>query len=141
MIRGDTAMRRWQDAAAGRASRGRRGCSPSRDWAARWTDKRAYLPSASDALVAVREGACDPPSSTIAALGAADALSRMEEHAATLLREAPRRGRGVGRAEQGEAEGMGRECRPRKERAWQAMTGQWARDVAFDVYLDQEVPD
>ena len=25
--------------------------------------------------------------------------------------------------------------------AWKAMTAKWARDVAFDVYLDQEVPD
>ncbi|MCJ9708892.1 ABC transporter substrate-binding protein, partial [Bordetella hinzii] len=25
--------------------------------------------------------------------------------------------------------------------SWNAMTAKWARDVAFDVYLDQEVPD
>ncbi|CFD97959.1 substrate-binding protein [Bordetella pertussis] len=28
-----------------------------------------------------------------------------------------------------------------REGAWTAMTAKWARDVAFDVYLDQEVPD
>src|SRR5690606_41330675 len=29
----------------------------------------------------------------------------------------------------------------RQHGAWQAMIRKWARDVAFDVYLDQEVPD
>ena len=78
------------------------------------------------------------------AVGAADALSRVEE----ILVDAGRRGARAERAwlvsaaAPADRAWLAAEMRAwDRAGAWKALAAKWARDVAFDVYLDQEVPD
>lgn len=141
VIRSDTPMRRWQDT-AGRSICMADAAAGARDWAARWTDRVRTFRVPSDALVAVREGTCDLALIDDTVWAALMRFPEWKKFSATLPREAPTAERVWLVAGQGEAEWLGQEMRAwKKAGAWQAMTDQWARDVAFDVYLDQEVPD
>ncbi|WP_454674264.1 ABC transporter substrate-binding protein [Achromobacter pestifer] len=98
----------------------------------------------SDALVAVREGSCD--------IGLVDdvvwePLVRFPEwkkFSSTLTGDGARRER-VWLLSANDTPGralLADEMRAwDRGGAWKAMTAKWARDVAFDVYLDQEVAD
>ncbi|AKQ55476.1 ABC transporter substrate binding protein [Bordetella hinzii] len=140
VIRSDTPMRNWSQAAGKRVCMARANTRAQALARAHDAVVQPYrVPS--DALVAVREGQCD-----IALIddGVWNALMRFPEwrkFSSTL----PPEGR---RAELGwlapapEADWLQSEMRTwQANGSWNAMTAKWARDVAFDVYLDQEVPD
>ncbi|WP_251865401.1 transporter substrate-binding domain-containing protein [Achromobacter sp. Marseille-Q4962] len=143
VIRSDTAMRRGADA------RGRTACvaeaaRAAGELAESWGAQVRRYRVPSDALVAVREGACD--------LGLVDdavwePLMRFPEwkkFSATLAAEGARRERQWLLPEGDEASRQWLQARMRqwgRDGAWKEMAAKWARDVAFDVYLDQEVPD
>lgn len=143
VIRSDTRMRQGSDA------RGHSVCMAeaavgaqalARSWGA---VVRTYrVPS--DALVAVREGSCD--------IGLVDdvvwePLMRFPEwkkFSATLGADGARQERvwllpAADTATQAWLDARMREWA--RAGAWKALPAKWARDVAFDVYLDQEVAD
>lgn len=143
VIRSDTPMRRWQDA------RGRSVCMASAAFqaqalAARWGTVVRTFRVPSDALVAVREGACDIGLVDDTTWAALMKFPEWKKFSATLPPDGPPAERvwlaraGDGAAADWLAAAM---ADWRNEGAWQAMAGKWAREVAFDVYLDQEVPD
>lgn len=141
VIRDDTAMRRWPDA-AGRTACMSEAAVAAQALARRWGATVRVYRVPSDALVAVRQGQCD--------LGLVDDTVRAplmsypewKKFSATL----PLEGSAVehvwllrDKAEAGWLAGRMREWRGQE--GWRKMTSQWARNVAFDVYLDQSVPD
>jgi len=143
VIRSDTPMRRWQDA------RGRSVCMASAAFqaqalAARWGAVVRTFRVPSDALVAVREGACDIGLIDDATWNALMKFPEWKKFSATLPPDGPQAERvwlaraGDGAAADWLAAAM---ADWRSQGVWRAMTDKWARDVAFDVYLDQEVPD
>jgi polar amino acid transport system substrate-binding protein len=141
VIRDDTAMRRWPDV-AGHTVCMSEAAVAAQALARHWGAQVRVYPAPSGALVAVREGQCD--------LGLVDdtvwtplmgypewkkfsATLPLEGDAAEhvwLLRGKPEAGWLAGEMRSWRAQG-----------AWRKMTSQWARNVAFDVYLDQSVPD
>jgi len=143
IIRDDTRMRRWQDVAghsvcmAGEATQ-------ARALAARWGAQVRTFRVPSDALVAVREGACDIGLVDDAVWAPLMRYPEWKKFSATLPLDGPRVERvwQVSARHAPTADWLADEMRAwRRGDAWKAMTDQWARDVAFDVYLDQEVPD
>ncbi|WP_260986276.1 transporter substrate-binding domain-containing protein [Bordetella genomosp. 13] len=142
VIRGDTTMRRWQDvkghsvcmaAAAVQAQ------ELARHWGA--TVRTYRVPS--DALVATREGECDVAVIDDAVWAPLMRYPEWKKFSSTLAPDGPRAERVWLVAPQGgQAELLADAMRDwRRNGAWKAMADKWARDVAFDVYLDQEVPD
>lgn len=140
VIRGDTALRRWQDvaghsvcmadAAQGAQALARRHGATVRTYRA-----------PSDALVAVREGACDLALIDDAVWAPLMKFPEWKKFSATLAPQGPR-AELVWLAAPGDAAWLAAQMQAwRRDGAWTAMTAKWARDVAFDVYLDQEVPD
>jgi polar amino acid transport system substrate-binding protein len=142
VIRSDTTLRHWRDvkgltvcmsAAAFQAQ------ALARQWGAQVQSYR--VPS--DALVAVREGGCD--------VGVIDDLAweplmkfpEWKKFAATLPAAAARSERVWVLADDPVARAWLESAMQqwRRDNVVAAMVEQWARDVAFDVYLDQEVPD
>ena len=98
----------------------------------------------SDALVAVREGSCDIGLVDDAVWEPLVRFPEGKKFSSTLAADGARRERvwllaaddTAGRAL------LADEMRAwDRAGAWKAMTAKWARDVAFDVYLDQEVAD
>lgn len=141
VIRDDTAMRRWSDV-AGHTVCMSEAAAAAQALALRWGAKVRTYPVPSGALVAVREGRCD--------LGLVDDTVRTplmrypewKKYSATL----PLEGASVehvwllrGKPEAGWLDSEMRAWRG--QGAWRDMAAQWARNVAFDVYLDQSVPD
>ncbi|MBV7485914.1 transporter substrate-binding domain-containing protein [Bordetella sp. BOR01] len=143
VIRSDTALRNW------RQVKGRSVCMSTaavqaQALAAHWGAIVRTYRVPSDALVAVREGACDIGLVDDTTWAALMQFPEWKKFSATLPLDGPEAERvwlvraddtAAGRwlaAAMREWQGQG---------AWRAMTGKWARDVAFDVYLDQEVPD
>ena len=98
----------------------------------------------SDALVAVREGACDIALVDDAAWEPLVRFPEWKKFSSTLAADGDRHERVWLLPAQDAAS---RDWLAAEMRAWdragavKAMTAKWARDVAFDVYLDQEVPD
>jgi polar amino acid transport system substrate-binding protein len=141
VIRDDTAMRRWPDV-AGHTVCMSEAAVAAQSLARRWGAKVRTYPVPSAALVAVREGQCD--------LGLIDdtvwkPLMRYPEwkkYSATLPLNGPALEHVWLVRDKPEAGWLDSEMRVwRGQGAWREMTAQWARDVAFDVYLDQDVPD
>lgn len=141
VIRGDTSLRRWPDVAGHTVCMADAAVS-AQALAQRWGAKVQTYPVPSAALVAVREGKCD--------LGLVDdtvwaplmGYPEWKKYSATLPLDGPALTRVWLVHGQPEAGWLNREMHAwRGQGAWKAMTAQWARDVAFDVYLDQEVPD
>ncbi|WP_459614220.1 type 2 periplasmic-binding domain-containing protein [Bordetella sp. 2513F-2] len=140
VIRSDTPMRRWQDV-AGRSVCMAADAEQARAWAERWQAQVQVHRVPSDALVAVREGRCDVGLVDDTVWAPLMRFPEWKKFAATLPVEGPRAQR-VWLAPEADAAWLQAEMRRwRREGVWEAMAGQWARDVAFDVYLDQEVPD
>ncbi|ARP95415.1 transporter substrate-binding domain-containing protein [Bordetella genomosp. 13] len=142
VIRSDTPMRRWQDA-AGRSVCMAGAAAHAQELAARWGAKVRTFRVPSDALVAVREGACDIGMIDDAVWAPLMRFPEWKNFSATLPLDGPLAERvWLVAGQGGQAEWLERQMRQwRRDGAWKTMTDQWARDVAFDVYLDQEVPD
>ncbi|MCH1995613.1 transporter substrate-binding domain-containing protein [Achromobacter xylosoxidans] len=143
VIRSDTRMRQGSDA------RGRSVCMAeaavgaqalARGWGA---VVRTYrVPS--DALVAVREGSCDVGLIDDAVWEPLMRFPEWKKFSATLRPDGARSERvwllpAADTATQSWLDARMREWA--RADAWKALTAKWARDVAFDVYLDQEVAD
>ena len=142
VIRSDTRMRSGAD------TRGRRVCmaqaataaqAQARAWGRGAHLSRAFRCAGGGARGRLRRGP-----HRRRAVGAADALSRVEE----VLVDAGRRGARAERAwlvsaaAPADRAWLAAEMRAwDRAGAWKALAAKWARDVAFDVYLDQEVPD
>jgi len=143
VIRSDTALRRWQDV-AGRSVCMASAAVQAQELAARWGARVQTYRVPSDALVAVREGACDLGLVDDAVWAPLMRFPEWKKFSATLPAEGPRAQRVwlVAARDAAAATWLAAEMRDwTRTGAWQAMTAQWARDVAFDVYLDQEVAD
>jgi len=143
VIRSDTALRRWSQV------KGRSVCMSSAAFqaqalAAHWGATVRTFRVPSDALVAVREGACDIGLIDDAAWGPLMQFPEWKKFSATLPADGPVAER-VWLARAGDEASVrwlaAAMQQWRQQGAWQAMIRKWARDVAFDVYLDQEVPD
>ncbi|BDC27078.1 Bacterial extracellular solute-binding proteins, family 3 [Bordetella parapertussis] len=140
VIRGDTALRRWQDVAGhsvcmADAAQGAQALAQRHG-----ATVRTYR-APSDALVAVREGACDLALIDDAVWAPLMKFPEWKKFSATLAPQGPR-AELVWVAAPADAAWLAAQMQAwRREGAWTAMTAKWARDVAFDVYLDQEVPD
>ncbi|WP_231886110.1 type 2 periplasmic-binding domain-containing protein [Bordetella ansorpii] len=142
VIRSDTAMRRWQDV---------KGRSVCMSFAAVQAQEVARQSGAtvrmhrvpSDALVAAREGGCDVAVIDDTVWAPLMRYPEWKKFSSTLALEGPRAERVWLVATQGGQAALlaGTMREWRRNGAWKAMADQWARDVAFDVYLDQEVPD
>lgn len=143
LIRSDTTMRKPADV------RGRSVCvaeaaTQARTLAESWGAVVRTYRVPSDALVAVREGNCDIGLVDDAVWEPLVRFPEWKKFSSTLAADGARRERvwllaaddTVGRAL------LADEMRAwDRAGAWKAMTAKWARDVAFDVYLDQEVAD
>ncbi|MGY6269210.1 transporter substrate-binding domain-containing protein [Achromobacter denitrificans] len=143
VIRSDTRLRRPADA------RGRSVCmaeaaTASRALAESWGAVVRTYRVPSDALVAVREGNCDIGLVDDAVWGPLMRFPEWKKFSSTLAADGAARER-VWLLPAGDDASRGwlkEEMRAwDRAGAWKAMTAKWARDVAFDVYLDQEVPD
>ncbi len=140
VIRSDTPMRNWSQAAGKRVCMAQANTRAQALARAHGAEVQAYrVPS--DALVAVREGQCDIALIDDVAWNALMRFPEWRKFSATLPPEGRRAELGwLARAP--EAAWLQNEMRTwQATGGWNAMTAKWARDVAFDVYLDQEVPD
>ena len=143
VIRSDTRLRRPGDA------RGRSVCmaeaaTASRALAESWGAVVRTYRVPSDALVAVREGSCDIGLVDDAVWEPLMRFPEWKKFSSTLSADGDRRERvWLLRADDAASRGwLDQQMRDwNRAGAWKAMTVKWARDVAFDVYLDQEVPD
>ena len=98
----------------------------------------------SDALVAVREGDCDVGLIDDALWEPLMRFPEWKKFSSTLAAEGMRAERAwlVSAAAPADRAWLAAEMRAwDRAGAWKALAAKWARDVAFDVYLDQEVPD
>ena len=143
VIRSDTRLRKPADA------RGRSVCmaeaaTASKALAESWGAVVRTYRVPSDALVAVREGSCDIGLVDDAVWDPLMRFPEWKKFSSTLAADGARHERvWLLPAADTESRGwLGQEMRAwDRAGAWKAMTAKWARDVAFDVYLDQEVPD
>lgn len=143
VIRSDTPLRDWSQA------RGLTVCMSTAAFqaqalAATWGAKVQTHRVPSDALVAVREGSCDIGLVDDTVWGPLMQFPEWKKFSATLPVTGPQ-AELVWLARNGDqatARWLAATMRQwRSQGVWQAMARKWARDVAFDVYLDQEVPD
>lgn len=141
VIRGDTAMRRWPDAAGHTACMSEAAVG-AQALARQWGAKVQIYRVPSDALVAVREGRCDLGLVDDAVWTSLMGYPEWKKYSATLPLEGSAvehvwllRGKSEAAWLAGEMRGWS------GQGVWRKMTAQWARNVAFDVYLDQSVPD
>jgi len=143
VIRSDTRLRKPADA------RGRSVCmaeaaTASKALAESWGAVVRTYRVPSDALVAVREGSCDIGLVDDAVWDPLMRFPEWKKFSSTLAADGARHERVwlLPAADTGSRGWLGQEMRAwDRAGAWKAMTAKWARDVAFDVYLDQEVPD
>lgn len=143
VIRSDTRLRKPADV-QGRSVCMAEADTDARALAAAWGAVVRTYRVPSDALVAVREGACDVGLVDDAVWEPLVRFPEWKKFSATLPADGAEREQvwllpasdAAGRAWlAGEMQAWS------QSGAWKAMTSKWARDVAFDVYLDQEVPD
>ncbi|MPT41798.1 MAG: transporter substrate-binding domain-containing protein, partial [Achromobacter sp.] len=116
----------------------------SRALAQRWGAVVRTYRVPSDALVAVREGSCDIGLVDDAVWEPLMRFPEWKKFSSTLSADGDRHERvWLLRADDSASRGwLDQQMRDwNRAGAWKAMTVKWARDVAFDVYLDQEVPD
>lgn len=143
VIRSDTGLRRPGDV------RGRSVCmaeaaTASKALAESWGAVVRTYRVPSDALVAVREGSCDIGLVDDAVWEPLLRFPEWKKFSATLAADGARRERVwlLPAGDSASRNWLDQEMRAwDRAGAWKAMTAKWARDVAFDVYLDQEVPD
>ncbi|AZR94300.1 hypothetical protein BBB39_11260 [Bordetella trematum] len=137
VIRSDTPMRRWEEA-RGRSVCMARANQPARALAHSHGAVLQEYDLPSEALVAVREGRCDIGLIDDAAWQSLMQLPEWRKFSASLPPEGPHAESGwlVPAAEQA---WLAREMRLWQGRGvWRELAGRWAREVAFDVYLDQD---
>lgn len=143
IIRSDTRLRNWRDV------KGQTVCMANAAFQAQalateWGATLHPYRVPSDALVAVREGDCDIGLIDDTAWAALMAFPEWKKFSATLDGAGPRLER-VWLTASGDpathAWLVGAMAQWRRDGVVQTMVDKWARDVAFDVYLDQEVPD
>ena len=142
VMRSDTTIRTWSD------MQGRTVCTAQAAWAARRQAERSgaqvrTYPVPSDALVAVRSGLCDAGLVDEAMWHPLMSMPEWKKFSATLPAQsgeplqwllAPQAG--------GDAQWLARRMKAwGSDGVYDALAQRWARNVAFDVYLDQEVPD
>ncbi len=143
VIRSDTTLTRGADLT------GRRVCMASANTQAQtraiaWGAQVQTFPVPSDALVAVREGNCDVALIDDAVWAPLMQFPEWKKFSSTLAPEGPRSERVWQLAATDGTSRVWLEGEMRawqRDRAWKTLTTKWARDVAFDVYMDQEVPD
>lgn len=143
VIRSDTRLRQPADV------RGRSVCVAEAATAAKalaesWGAVVRSYKAPSDALVAVREGNCDIGLVDDAVWEPLVRFPEWKKFSSTLAADGARHERVwlLAADDQASRAWLGQEMRAwERAGAWKAMTAKWARDVAFDVYLDQEVPD
>lgn len=143
VIRSDTSLRKPADV------RGRTVCmaeaaTQARALAQQWGAVVRTYRVPSDALVAVREGSCDIGLVDDAVWEPLVRFPEWKKFSSTLAADGARQARVwlLAAGDQASRDWLGQEMRAwDRAGAWKAMTTKWARDVAFDVYLDQEVPD
>ncbi|MCF7770292.1 transporter substrate-binding domain-containing protein [Achromobacter pulmonis] len=143
VIRSDTGMRQGADA------RGRSVCMAEAATGAQalahsWGARVRTFRVPSDALVAVREGNCDIGLVDDAVWEPLMRFPEWKKFSATLPADGARHERVWLLPAADSATRSWLDARMRewaRAGAWQALPAKWARDVAFDVYLDQEVPD
>ncbi|HYG44791.1 MAG TPA: transporter substrate-binding domain-containing protein [Bordetella sp.] len=143
VIRSDTSLRNWKQV------KGRSVCMSSAAFqaqalAAQWGGVVRTYRVPSDALVAVREGACDIGLVDDTVWGPLMQFPEWQKFSATLPLDGPQSERvWLARADDTAARQWLAAAMQQWQRQgiWRAMAAKWARDVAFDVYLDQEVPD
>lgn len=142
VIRSDTKLRHWQDV------KGLTACMSTaavqaQALATQWGAVVRTYRVPSDALVAVREGACDVGLVDDIAWTPLMKFPEWKKFSATLDSQGPRTERVWVVAEDVATQAWLTDTMAqwRREGAVAAMVDKWARDVAFDVYLDQEVPD
>lgn len=142
IIRSDTTLRDWRDVKSLTVCMSSAAFQAQALASAHGATVRTY-PVPSDALVAVREGNCD--------VGVVDdmlwtslmAYPEWNNFSATLKRSGPYVERVWVTANEMATQDwlMKTMAQWKREGVLAEMTQQWARDIAFDVYLDQEVPD
>ncbi len=143
VIRSDTAMRQPADA------RGRSVCMAeaavgAQALAQSWGAVVRTYRVPSDALVAVREGSCDIGLVDDAVWEPLMRFPEWKKFSATLAADGARHERVwlLPAADTAAHAWLGERMREwSRAGAWKALPAKWARDVAFDVYLDQEVAD
>jgi polar amino acid transport system substrate-binding protein len=143
VIRSDTAMRQPSDA------RGRSVCMAeaavrAQALAQGWGAVVRTYRVPSDALVAVREGSCDIGLVDDAVWEPLMRFPEWKKFSATLAADGARHERVwlLPAADAAAQAWLGERMREwSRAGAWKALPAKWARDVAFDVYLDQEVAD
>jgi len=142
VMRSDTTIRSWDD------MRGRIVCTAQAAWAAQrqaarsGAQLRTYrVPS--DALVAVRTGQCDAGLVDDTVWQPLMSMPEWKKFSATLPVQSSEPlhwllARDAGR----DAQWLARRMQAwQSEGVYRSIAEHWARNVAFDVYLDQEVPD
>ncbi|OZI75003.1 transporter substrate-binding domain-containing protein [Bordetella genomosp. 12] len=140
VIRSDTPLRRWSQ------TEGMRVCMAQTNQRAQALAQAHHAQvqpyrAPSDALVAVREGQCDIALIDDAVWAALMRFPEWRKFSSTLPPDGPRAELGWVAAAP-DTRWLQNEMRSwQATGAWAAMSAKWARDVAFDVYLDQEVPD
>ncbi|WP_419195609.1 ABC transporter substrate-binding protein [Bordetella petrii] len=143
VIRSDTQLESWKQV-QGHSVCMATAAFQAQELAARWgaTVRTYRVPS--DALVAVREGACDIGLVDDAMWSPLMKFPEWKKFSSTLPADGPRAERIwlVSARDRAGAAWLADAMQDwRGQGAWKGMTDKWARDVAFDVYLDQEVPD
>ncbi|SDV51508.1 type 2 periplasmic-binding domain-containing protein [Chitinasiproducens palmae] len=147
VMRSDTTLRRWQDL-HGRTVCIAQAALPAQREAARWDARVTTFRFPSDALVAVREGRCDLALIDDVSYAPLMRLPEWRKFSASLPRSTALSER-VWLLPAGEAAARRDDAAALADtaRAWARdgtitrLAGQWSRQVAFDVYLDQSVPD
>lgn len=143
VIRSDTAMRQPSDA------RGRSVCMAeaavgAQALAQSWGAVVRTYRVPSDALVAVREGSCDIGLVDDAVWEPLMRFPEWKKFSATVAADDARHERVwlLPASDTAAQAWLGERMREwARAGAWKALPSKWARDVAFDVYLDQEVAD
>lgn len=143
VIRSDTRLRKPADV-QGRSVCMAEAATQAKALAQSWGAAVKTYRVPSDALVAVREGECDIGLVDDAVWEPLMRFPEWKKFSSTLAADGARHERVwlVPARDEASRAWLGQEMRSwDRAGAWKAMTTKWARDVAFDVYLDQEVPD
>lgn len=143
VIRSDTRMRVGADA-RGRSVCMAQAATAAQELARSWGAVVRTYRVPSDALVAVREGDCDVGLVDDALWEPLMRFPEWKKFSSTLAADGARAERVwlVPASSAADKAWLAMEMRAwDRAGAWKALASKWARDVAFDVYLDQEVPD
>lgn len=141
IMRSDTRLRAWADLADRTVCVSRN--SRHRGYAASYGAREIMFPAPADALLALRRGACD---AAVHEAGVLQAMTRLPEWAKFSASLPPGQARSLHAVLPGELSAQGEQLLKQLRQlvsgsATQAMYARVARDIAFEVYLDQAVED